>query len=879
MRRLRAWMLRLQGLWPNSKRERELADELEGHLQLHIDDNLRSGMPPDQARREAIVKLGGIEATKEACRDRSSLPFLENVLQDLRFAIRQLGKNPGFTFTAILMLAVGMCASVAIFAFVDAALIKPLPYRDPKRLVAVFEATKECPQCNVSYFNFRDWKHAVPFFSSLDAWGFSTYLLRTSMGTEPAMGARVSDGFFRTLGISPILGRDFYSGEDTPGVPHTVLISYSAWQNRFAGSPNVVGHVATLSNVAYTIIGVLPREFQFAPRGPAEFWTPLNDLTGCDQRRGCHGLFAIARLRDGVALSASLAGMRALAEQMEKLHPENRGFGADVVPLSEIVTGNIRPVLLVLLSGAAMLLVIGCVNVSSLLLVRSESRRREIAVRSALGASQARIVRQFLTEGLLLAGLGSALGLAAADWTMHLLTALIPGDKMKAMPFLHDLGLNASVVAFAGLIALLAALLFSFTPALHFSFSKTREGLAEGSRGSAGKAWRRLGSKLVVLELATALVLLVGAALLGQSLYRLLRVDIGIQPEHLATLQVTMPNSYVQSVQVAVLERKLISRLENIPGVKSVGISTTLPLKSWGMAANVLVAGRPWNGEHNAVPQRNVSADYLQTLGARLLRGRYFTEAEDDPERPPTAIINEIFARQYFPGQNPLGRRLLYEGAHDSMEIVGVVADIKEGQLDTASRPTIYVPFTQGWFRSFNLVVRTLQDEQSIFSSLTEGIRQIDPDIATESAISMTAAVNDSQSAYLHRSSAWLVGGFASLALVLSVVGLYGVIAYSVSQRTREVGIRVALGADRSSVARLILKEAAWLTTGGIVIGLGCSIAAAAAIRGLLFGVEAWDVPTLAAVATVLGVAALLASYIPARRAASLNPVETLRAE
>jgi predicted permease len=862
MRKFRAWLTRLGGLLPSSRREQELAEELEGHLQLHIDDNLRRGMSPEQARREAIVKLGGVEATKEACRDRSSIPFIENLLQDLRFANRQLGKNPGFTLTAILMLAVGMCASVAIFALVDAALIKPLPYRDPNRLVAVYEATKGCPQCNVSYLNFRDWKKAAPFFSSLDAWGYSTYLLRTQAGTEPAMGARVSDGFFRTLGVTPILGRDFYAGEDTPGAPRTVLISYAAWQKRFGGNPKVVGQVAMLSNVHYTIIGVLPREFHFAPRGPAEFWATLNQPNSCDQRRGCHGLFSIARLKDGISLPTSLAGMKALALQMEQQHPENKGFGADVVPLNEVVTGNI-----------------GCVNISSLLLVRSESRRREIAVRSALGASQARIVRQFVTEGLLLALLGSSLGLAAADWSMHLLTALIPADKLKAMPYLLDLGLNARVLIFAGLIALLATALFSFAPTLHFSLSKAREGLAEGSRGSAGRAWRRLGSKLVILELATAVVLLVGAALLGQSLYRLLRVDIGIQPEHLATLQVTLPNSYADNAEVTALERKMINRIESIPGVKSVGISTTLPLRSWSMAANVLVVGRPWNGEHNAVPQRNVSADYLKTLGARLLRGRYFTDAEDDPEKPGVALINEAFAKQYFPGQTALGRRLMYEGAHDSMEIVGVIADIKEGQLDTASRHTIYVPFTQGWFRTFNLVVRTAQDETSIFSSLTEAIRQIDPGIATEEAMTMTAAINESQAAYLHRSSAWLVGGFAGIALVLSVVGLYGVIAYSVSQRTREMGIRVALGADRSAVSRLILKEAAWLKGGGIVIGLACSIAAAAAIRGLLFGVASWDVPTLAAVAVVLASAALLASYVPARRAASLNPIETLRAE
>ena len=342
------------------------------------------------------------------------------------------------------------------------------------------------------------------------------------------MGVRVSDGFFRTLGVTPMLGRDFATGEDAPGRPHTVMLSFAAWQKRFGGNRNAVGRAVILSDISYTIVGVLPREFQFAPRGPAEFWTPLNDPNSCEERRGCHSLFGIARLKDGISAQSALAGMNSLAQRLAKQYPDsNRGFGADVAPLSEVITGNIRPILLVLLSGAALLLLIACVNVSSLLLVRSESRKREIAVRSALGASKARMTRQFVTEGFVLVAVGSALGLAFASWTIHLLAAMIPVDKMGEMPFLHDLSLNIRVLSFAGLIGLLAAVLFSLTPALRFSLSETREGLAEGSRGSAGMLWRHLGSKLVVVELATAVVLLVGAGLLGQSLYRLLHVSIG----------------------------------------------------------------------------------------------------------------------------------------------------------------------------------------------------------------------------------------------------------------------------------------------------------------------------------------------------------------
>jgi len=884
MKPLRAWMLRLAGMVPNARRERELADEIEGHLQMHIDDNVRSGMSPQQARREAIWKLGGVESTVEAYRERSTMPFLENLLQDARFAVRQLRKNPGFTATAVLMLSLGMCASVAIFAFVDAALIKPLPYANPRELVAVFETTAGCPLCNVSYLNFRDWKKNDKLFSSLDAWSYANYLLRTPTGAQPANGTRVSDGFFRTLGVTPILGRDFYAGEDAPGAPHTVLLSFAAWQNRFGGRPDVVGQAVTLTEVSYTIVGVLPREFHFAPRGSTEFWVPLNDPSafygGCEKRRGCHSLFGVARLKDGISIQTALAGMKVIAEQLGQQYPDsNRGYSADVLPLTKVVAGDIRPILFVLLGGAGLLLLIACVNISSLLLVRSESRQREIAVRGALGASPSRLIRQFVTEGLVLVAAGSLLGLALASWTMHLLTALIPADKMNGMPFLNDLALNFRVLAFAGMITLLAAVLFSLTPALHFSLSRSREGLAEGSRGSAGKTWRRLGSKLVVVELATAVVLLVGAGLLGKSLYRLLHVDIGLQPDHLATLQVTIPNTNLTNERLIALERQILNRIASLPGVKSSGITTSLPLSSWSIASNIRVSGRPSNGERNDVPERAISAGYLTALGAKLIRGRYFTAADDDPAKPRVVILNEAFARKYFPGEDAIGRQIEYEGSHNRMEIIGIVEDIKEGQLDTENRAAIYVPFTQDWFASFNLVVRTSQAEQSLMSALAATIHQIDPDIATEAAATMTSVLDNSQAAYLHRSSAWLVGGFAALALLLGVVGLYGVVAYSVSQRTREVGIRMALGADRASVYQLILKEAGWLIAAGIVIGLASSVAAATLMRGLLFGVQAWDLPTLGAVATVLALAALLASYVPARRAASVNPVEALRAE
>ncbi|MDR3751191.1 MAG: ABC transporter permease [Terracidiphilus sp.] len=858
----------------------DLAEEIREHLEEKTEQFMRDGMDRKAAEQAAHRAFGNATALEERSREVWQWRTLESAWADVRYALRQFSRSPGFAITAIAVLALGICSSVAIFAFVDAALIRPLPYKLPARLVGVYETTSLCPRCNVAYLNYLDWKKSDLPFSSLEVWGSSRYLLNGHDGAQPVPGTRVSDGFFRTLGVVPILGRDFYHGEDKPGSPHTVLLSYSAWQRRFNGSPNIIGQPITLSDTSYTIIGVLPSEFQFAPRGAAEFWTALNDPSSCELRRACHNLFGLARLKDGVSLQSAVAEMKTIELQLAKQYPDaNRGFSADVVKLTEVVAGDIRPVLLMLLGGAGLLLLIACVNVSSLLVVRSESRKREIAVRGALGASPARLVRQFVTEGFVLVLAGTMLGLASAYLAVHLLIKLIPAGMIESMPYLAGLGLNLRVMAFAGLISLLAAILFSIVPALRLSREDLRGCLAEGGRASAGMLWRRLGSKLVVLELATAMVLLVGAGLLGKSLYRLLHVDIGFDPDHIATLLITMPSSYQENIQVMRLERQLVSRIGSLPGVKSVGISTSLPSSSWGMATNILVSGRPSNGEHNTVPERDVSSNYLKTLGAKLLRGRYFTEAEDDPSKAHVAVINQTFAKQYFQGEDPIGKRLLYEGSQEPIEIVGLVEDIKEGQLDTINRPALYDPFSPLWFRSFNLVVRTSQAEQSLLPTLTATIHQIDPSIATSDAGTMNDLISGSQSSYLHRSSAFLVGGFAGVALILSIVGLYGVIAYSVSQRTREIGVRMALGAQRSSVYQMIFKEAGWLAAVGIATGLGCSLAATTLLRKLLFGTQPWDLFTLTAVAAVLAAFAFLASYIPARRAASINPVEALRAE
>ena len=808
--------------------------------------------------------------------------MLDGLRRDLRFALRQLRKTPGFTVTAILVLALGMCTSVAIFAFVDAALIKPLPYRAPARLIGVYEFNGLHERSNLSYLDYLDWKKRNTVFSSLDIYQSNSFTLTTPAGGEPVRAARISDGFFRTLGVTPVLGRDFHEGEDLVSATPTALISYSNWQQRYGGKRDVLGQMAILDDTPTVIIGVLPRDFHFAPTGTAEYYAALRAHNSCEMRRSCHNLYGVARLKDGVSLQAASANVVAIAKQLEREYPDtNRSQGAALLPLSEVIVGNIRPILLVLLGGAGLLLVIAAVNVAGLLLLRSEGRRREIAVRTALGASSARLTGQFATEALVLAAAGGGLGLACAQWAIQLLKGLISPAIMARTPFLRDLGLNGRVLGLAGAIALGAALLLAFPPSLRIWSAELRNGLAEASRGSSGTAWRRLGSKLVVVELAMAVVLLSGAGLFGKSLYELLHVPLGIRPDHLVAIDVSAPDTgYGKAPQALALSELVGQRAETLPGVTSAGVvENGAPVSDNGNTNWIRVLGRPWHGEHYDVAHRYVNTSYFATIGASLQRGRQFQES-DDPTRPQVAIVNQAFVKQHFLGENPLGKQLSYVSLNrPPVAIVGVVEDIREGPLDAPIPPVMYTPFKQEPDNFFTLVVRTTESEGALVPALAALVRQIDPAIVTMRGATMTARIHDSPSAYLHRSLAWLVGGFAVMALLMGLIGLYGVIAYSVSQRGREIGIRMALGAEPRSVLRLILREGARLALLGIAIGLVGAVAAAQAMRGLLFGVRSWDVATLGPVAAILALAALAATFLPAQRAAAVNPVDALRSE
>jgi len=802
-------------------------------------------------------------------------------MDDVRFALRQFRKNAGFTITAISTLALGIAASLAIFAFVDAALLTPLPYPQSDRLAGVFESVPMFPRSNLSYQDYLDWKRLNTVFSSLSAYQGNGAMLTTPAGPVRAAVGRVSDDFFKTLGVTPAFGRDFRAGEDLPSAPATVILSHGEWQSRFGGRRDALGQVVTLNGVQREVIGVLPAGFAFAPVAPADYWLPLQpSASGCDARRGCHNLYGVARLRDGVSFSAAAANIASIASALEKQYPDsNRGQGSVVVSLSDVIVGRVRPILLTLAGGAALLLLIAAVNVAGLVLVRAEGRRREIAVRGALGASRRRIVRHFVAEGAVLVGASCGLGLAGAVAAIRLLRALIPADVVPRMPYLAAAGLHAHAWLAAAGIAVLAVGLLALLPLMQLSTEESAHALAEGSRGSAGLAWRRLGARLVVVELAVAMVLLAGGVLLARSLYGLLQVDLGMRSDRVVMIAVNGPRSADNDARRVAFHRRVLERVRALPGVVAAGTTTTRPLQG-GYTNWIRVAGRPYHGEHNEVNARSIDEGYFDAIGARLLRGRGILRT-DEPSTPLVVVINRAFERQYFPGEDPIGQRILYAPTTTTppIQIVGVVDDIKENPLDAVTPPTMYVAAAQDANSEFWMFVRTSQSDESMLPTLSAAIRELDPGIATFGGRSMAASINGSEPAYLRRSAAWIVGGFAALAWLLGIVGLYGVVAYSVGRRTREIGVRMALGAQRGSVSRLIVGEAGRLVAFGIATGAIGAIVAAASMRSLLFGVRPWDAPTLSAVAIALGLSALVATYVPARRAAALNPVDALRAE
>ncbi|HEX8459368.1 MAG TPA: ABC transporter permease [Pyrinomonadaceae bacterium] len=884
VRQLRALIVRLGHTFGRKAQGRELAEELESHLQLHIEDNVRAGLTPQEARRQALIKLGGIEQTKELYRRQWGLPGIESFIQDARFGTRMLLKNPGFTVVSVIALALGIGANSAIFSVVNTVLLRPLPYPDPDQLVMVWEDDTKggYPRDTPAAANYIDWRDQNGVFEGMAAVAEQNFNLTGKGEPERLEGRRVSTNLFSLLGVEPRVGRAFLTEEDQPGRNRVVIMSHGLWQRRFGSNVNIVGQTLTLNGESYVVVGVMPSHFQF-PSREDELWVPIAFTPQEAVNREKHYLEVVARIKPGVTLEQARAEMRTIAARLQQQFPEqNANLGAAVTPLHEQVVGDIKPVLLVLLGAVGFVLLIACANVANLLLARAAVRQKEITIRVALGASRWRLIRQFLTESMLLAVLGGGGGLLLSLWGVSLLKAFIP----ESVSQVGDMMIDGRVLLFTVLISLLTGLIFGLAPVMQWSKLNLNETLKEGGRDSAtGSRGNRIRSLLVITEVAVSLILLIGAALLINSFLRLRNIDPGFRPENLLTMRVELPDvKYPDHRRRAAFYNELLGRLETLPGVKSAAVTTNLPLYRQGNSTEISIEGRPdpapGQGKRPSVTTRVISPHYFQTMGIGLLQGRGFSE-QDKIDSPAVAVISETMARRFWPNQDPTGKRftpgsLTSTDPGDWITVVGVAKDVRQFELVADPKPQMYLPYVQAEFFAPNdLVISTDLEPLSLAASVRRTVLEVDKDQPISDIRTMEDIV--SESVARQRFSMLLLGIFAALALVLAAVGIYGVMSYSVAQRTREFGIRMALGARRSDVLRLAVGQGVKLVLIGIAIGLGAAFILTRVMSSLLFGVSATDPLTFITISLVLTGVAALASFIPARRATKIDPMLALR--
>ncbi|HEV2915209.1 MAG TPA: ABC transporter permease [Pyrinomonadaceae bacterium] len=808
------------------------------------------------------------------------------LLRDLRYGARMLWQKPGFTLVAVLTLGFGIGANTAIFTVVDAALLRPLPFKEPARLVHLWETTpqqqQEFNEREASYSDYLDWRGQTQVFEDLAGYSYRSFALTGGETPERIAGAAVTDSFFKVLGVEPVLGRSFQDGDARAGAPRLVMMSYGLWQTRFGGNPDIIGQSLVSGGNTYTVIGVLPQSFKFAPTASAELWTPLIPSPDQLARRSWHWLHVIGRLKPGLTIEQGQAEMAVIARAIAHDHPESHtGTGIRLVSLHEQIVGKVKPVLFALLGTVCFVLLIACANVANLLLARAAARQKEIAIRTAMGAGRWRLIRQLLTESILLSMVGGALGLLLAQWGVDLLVAAIPDSQLSSMPYLQGLGMDGRVLVFTLAVTLMTGLVFGLAPAFQSSKLNLQESLKEGGRTSGAQMRQRLRNLLVVAEVALALVLLVGAGLMMKSLLRLLAVDPGFNPENLLTMQVALPAAkYRDDGQVIAFHQQLLARVESLPGVKGVGTVSLLPMVG-GDTVHIKVEGRPAPppGEETEVNFRNVTPSYFGVMSIPLIRGRGFTD-RDKQDTPAVTMINQTMANRLFPGQDPVGQRISFASVNSPpIEIVGVVGDEKVNSLDTATTPVLYVPYLQNPDSYLNLVIRTTSEPESLARSVRGEIQSLDPELPVFGVKTMEQLIDSAPSTFLRRYPAFLIGVFAGVALLLAMVGIYGVISYSVTQRTHEIGVRMALGAQRWDILKMVLGHGLILTLAGVGCGLGAALVLTRFLSSLLFGVTATDPLTYVVVSLPLIFMALLACYVPARRAMKVDPMVALRYE
>jgi putative ABC transport system permease protein len=801
--------------------------------------------------------------------------------QDLRYGARVLLKNPGFTLIAVLSLALGIGANTAIFSLVDAVLLRPLPFHEPERLVMVWEDATSLgfPRNTPAPANYADWKAQNQVFEDMAALSWDNFALTEEGEPEKVEAQAVTANFFPLLGVKPMLGRAFTQEEDRPGANRVVLISYGLWQRRFGGDPALIGKDILLDGQKRTVLGVMPPGFQFLSKVTG-LWVPIAFSPEALANRGGHYLTVVARLKPGVTLAQARADIAAITRRINQDHPTRFELGSVVISLREQLAGDVRPALLVLLVAVGFVLLIACANIANLLLARGAARYREIAVRTALGAGRRRIVRQLLTESVLLAVAGGVAGLLCAWLSFSFLKQLIPGG----MALNAGVSIDARIFSFTLVLSVLTGVIFGLAPALQAAKVDLNEALKQGGgRTGTGAGHRRLRGALVVTEIALALVLLVGAGLLIQTFLRLRALDIGVNPENVLTLRTTLPrNKYTELPKRAAFYQPVLERVRALPGVVSAGFTTAVPLTWKGGTNSFTVEGRE-PGPGQDANSRQASVGYMETIGIKLRQGRFFDE-HDDAQAQPVAIINETMVRQYWPGGNALGKRFKL-GQVDSQQpwvmVVGIIGDIKEMGLEAPPKAEMFFPYQQMsnafWNAPRDLVVRTAGDPLSVVTAVRQAIWSVDPTQPVSNIRTMDEIL--SEEVAQRRIGMTLLVAFAALALLLASLGIYGVLSYAVTQRTPEIGIRMALGAGRQEVVRMVLADGMRLATAGVAIGLGVSLALTRLMTGLLFGVSASDPRTLTGVTLLLTAVALLACYIPARRAAKVDPMVALRYE
>jgi predicted permease len=883
---IRGLWYRLRSTFRRGRYDKDLADEIQLHIDLRAEQLRRSGIPAGDAARAAHRQFGAPVAVKENSRDAGTFAWVDPLRQDLRFAVRMLRRTPGFTLAAVLTLALGIGANTTMFSVLNATLLQSLPYPDSDRLATLWRTSFADPESLsiVSAPNFRDWRERSRTFDSMaifDSAGRG-YNLTGQGEPEQVPGLRVTASFFTVLGVPPFLGRTFSQEEEQPGADRVVVLSYGLWKRRYAGDPAIVGRTIPIDSAARTVIGVMPESFRFQYGIERQLWVPAGWTPG-DQDRGSNSFIAIGRIRRDVTLAQAQSDMDTVGRALAEAYPDqNGGQTIRVMPMIELGASRLRSTLVPMLGIVGFVLLIACANVANLLLARAASRSRELAVRSAMGAGRGRLVRQLLTESLVLAFAGGAAGLLLAYWGVGALLPLLPGN-IRNVPFrpVDRIGIDTSVLAFTSLVALGSGLLFGLAPAFASYRGGLNTALRESARGFAGDGRSRLRYGLVASEIALTLVVLAGAGVMLVSVARLLRVDPGLDPRNVLVLQMALPqeNLYYGPPGNPRFCEGLLEQVGSIPGVTSVSGIAHLPLSGANAGRGLAIEGRPDPGSQNQ-PGAGYSVacpDILKTMGMTLRAGREFT-VRDALDSPGVALINDSFARRHWPNEDAVGKRFkIGRTGSDApwLTVVGVYKDVRHNGLDRDGTPHFLRPYQQAGWPSMSIVVRTASAPQTFTPAVKRALTVVEPEQPVATVRTMEEVIG--RSVAPRRFPMMLLSGFAVLALVLAAIGIAGVVSYSVVQRTPEIGVRIALGAQRSDVLRLILGHSLAWALAGVVVGIAGAVGLLRLLGSLLYGVTAGDPWVLGTVSLILIGVAIAASYVPARRAMQVDAVSALR--